>query len=158
MAAKAKELCDQINATRKEVLASRAANAGGAAIEQYQSDFIAFALKQGVLQFGSFKLKSGRISPYFFNAGLFCCGYSISELAKFYAIAIKRSGFEFDVIFGPAYKGIPLATSVAFAYFQVTCISRLSSIYSPFYLSIYLSFAHCLLYAYTYISVESNPL
>ena len=129
MGAKAKELCDDIHATRREVLASRELSRKTAAptaqIEQYQSDFISFALQQQVLQFGSFKLKSGRLSPYFFNAGLFCCGFSISELAKYYAIAIKNSGYEFDVIFGPAYKGIPLATSVAAAYYQVSLPNRL---------------------------------
>jgi len=67
------------------------------------------------LKFGSFTLKSGRISPYFFNAGLFHTGSAITELGKYYAAAIKASGLEYDVVFGPAYKGIPLASSTVIA-------------------------------------------
>lgn len=80
-------------------------------------DFVRFALEQGVLKFGEFKVKSGRLSPYFFNAGLFNSGRSIGALAQFYAQALIDSGVEFDMLFGPAYKGIPLSatTSVALA-------------------------------------------
>jgi orotate phosphoribosyltransferase len=78
-------------------------------------DFVRFALNEGVLRFGSFKVKSGRISPYFFNAGLFNSGGSVGKLAQFYAQALLDSGVEFDMLFGPAYKGIPLATATAVA-------------------------------------------
>ena len=79
------------------------------------SKFIQFAIQQGVLQFGEFTLKSGRVSPYFFNAGVFNDGNAISTLSKFYAQAIVESEVKFDMLFGPAYKGIPLATAVAIA-------------------------------------------
>ncbi|WP_063579985.1 orotate phosphoribosyltransferase [Achromobacter ruhlandii] len=78
-------------------------------------DFVRFALNEGVLRFGSFKVKSGRISPYFFNAGLFNSGASVGKLAGFYAQALLDSGVAFDMLFGPAYKGIPLATGAAVA-------------------------------------------
>lgn len=78
-------------------------------------DFVRFALNEGVLRFGSFKVKSGRISPYFFNAGLFNSGASVGKLAGFYAQALLDSGVAFDMLFGPAYKGIPLATATAVA-------------------------------------------
>ncbi|MEN4921490.1 orotate phosphoribosyltransferase [Achromobacter spanius] len=78
-------------------------------------DFVRFALNEGVLRFGSFKVKSGRISPYFFNAGLFNSGRSVGKLAGFYAQALLDSGVAFDMLFGPAYKGIPLATATAVA-------------------------------------------
>jgi len=83
----------------------------------YRTDFVRFSLDQGVLKFGQFKVKSGRISPYFFNAGLFNSGLSVGRLAQFYAQALVDSGVPFDMLFGPAYKGIPLstATSVALA-------------------------------------------
>jgi orotate phosphoribosyltransferase len=84
-------------------------------MEQYQKDFVDFTLETGVLKFGEFTLKSGRISPYFFNAGLFNKGSHLSQLGKFYAQAIEASGLVFDVLFGPAYKGIPLATATAIA-------------------------------------------
>ena len=76
-------------------------------------DFITFALKSGVLRFGEFKTKAGRMSPYFFNAGLFDDGAKLGQLAEFYARSIMNSGIEFDMIFGPAYKGIPLAAAIA---------------------------------------------
>src|SRR5690606_33950579 len=79
------------------------------------TDFVRFALDEGVLRFGSFKVKSGRISPYFFNAGLFNSGASVGRLAQFYAQALLDSGIAFDMLFGPAYKGIPLATATAVA-------------------------------------------
>jgi len=86
-------------------------------MKNYQHDFINFALSAGVLRFGEFTLKSGRISPYFFNAGLFNTGEHLARLGRCYAQAIVDSGSKFDVLFGPAYKGIPLAaaTSIALA-------------------------------------------
>jgi len=75
--------------------------------------FIQFSLESGVLKFGSFKTKAGRLSPYFFNAGLFDDGTKLSRLAGFYAQALVQSGLQFDMIFGPAYKGIPLGAAVA---------------------------------------------
>ncbi|MDA9801931.1 orotate phosphoribosyltransferase [Candidatus Pseudothioglobus singularis] len=84
-------------------------------MEQYQKDFVDFTLETGVLKFGEFTLKSGRISPYFFNAGLFNKGSHLSELGKFYAQAVESSALKFDVLFGPAYKGIPLAAAVSIA-------------------------------------------
>ncbi|AMO54422.1 orotate phosphoribosyltransferase [Endozoicomonas montiporae] len=81
----------------------------------YQREFIEFALEQEVIRFGEFTLKSGRKSPYFFNAGLFNTGEAMSKLGKFYAQALVNSGIEFDILFGPAYKGIPLATATAVA-------------------------------------------
>lgn len=81
----------------------------------FSRDFIAFACERGVLRFGEFKTKAGRLSPYFFNAGLFSDGQSLGRLADFYARAILASGIQFDVLFGPAYKGIPLAAATAVA-------------------------------------------
>jgi orotate phosphoribosyltransferase len=81
----------------------------------FSRDFIAFACEQGVLRFGEFTTKAGRLSPYFFNAGLFNDGASLGRLCDFYALAIRESGIEFDVLFGPAYKGIPLAAGTAVA-------------------------------------------
>src|SRR5690554_354892 len=78
-----------------------------------RGEFVRFALEQGVLRFGEFKVKSGRISPYFFNAGLFNTGASVGRLAQFYAQALVDSGVQFDMLFGPAYKGIPLSTATA---------------------------------------------
>ena len=80
-----------------------------------QSAFIDLCLELGVLRFGEFKLKSGRVSPYFFNAGLFNSGYALARLSGFYASAIQQAGIECDVLFGPAYKGIPLVTTTAVA-------------------------------------------
>ena len=84
---------------------------------QQRRDFVRFALDQGVLRFGQFETKSGRLSPYFFNAGLFNSGKSLGALAQFYADTLVNSGVEFDMLFGPAYKGISLAaaTSIALA-------------------------------------------
>jgi orotate phosphoribosyltransferase len=79
------------------------------------SEFISLCLKLGVLRFGEFKLKSGRVSPYFFNAGLFRTGKALAELGRFYAQAIVSSGIGYDVLFGPAYKGIPLVATTAVA-------------------------------------------
>lgn len=77
--------------------------------------FVQFALKEGVLRFGSFVTKSGRTSPYFFNAGLFNTGASVGKLAQFYAHALVDAKLPFDMLFGPAYKGIPLATATSVA-------------------------------------------
>ena len=84
-------------------------------MEQYQNDFVDFMLKIEALKFGEFTLKSGRVSPYFFNAGQFNQGNHLSQLGQFYAQAIEASGIKFDVLFGPAYKGIPLAAATAIA-------------------------------------------
>ena len=80
-----------------------------------RSAFVQFALNEGVLRFGSFVTKSGRTSPYFFNAGLFNSGASVGRLAQFYAQALVDSKLPFDMLFGPAYKGIPLAAATAVA-------------------------------------------
>ena len=87
-------------------------------MEQYKRDFIEFALSRNVLKFGEFTLKSGRKSPYFFNAGLFNTGADLARLGEFYAAAIQASAVNFDVVFGPAYKGIPIGTSVSVALFN----------------------------------------
>ncbi len=84
-------------------------------MQTYQREFIEFLLKRDVLKFGEFTLKSGRISPYFFNAGLFNTGDDLAKIGDFYAEAILNSAIEFDVLYGPAYKGIPLACSAAVA-------------------------------------------
>jgi orotate phosphoribosyltransferase len=81
----------------------------------YQREFIQFALDRNVLRFGQFTLKSGRTSPYFFNAGLFNTGRDLARLGQYYAQALQSSGIAFDVLFGPAYKGIPIATTTAVA-------------------------------------------
>ncbi len=84
-------------------------------MKPYQREFIEFALANNVLKFGEFKLKSGRMSPYFFNMGAFSTGATISRLGRFYAEIIQDEKIHYDVLFGPAYKGIPLVTSVAVA-------------------------------------------
>ncbi|GAB7195743.1 MULTISPECIES: orotate phosphoribosyltransferase [Dickeya] len=84
-------------------------------MKAYQRQFIEFALSKQVLKFGEFTLKSGRISPYFFNAGLFNTGRDLALLGRFYAEALVDANVEFDVLFGPAYKGIPIATTTAVA-------------------------------------------
>jgi orotate phosphoribosyltransferase len=84
-------------------------------MKEYQEDFIRFAIECQVLRFGEFELKSGRTSPYFFNAGLFNTGAMLARLGRFYAQAIADSGMAFDLLFGPAYKGIPLAATTAVA-------------------------------------------
>jgi orotate phosphoribosyltransferase len=84
-------------------------------MRDYQKAFIEFALSREVLRFGKFTLKSGRVSPYFFNAGLFNTGSALARLGQYYAEAIIESGLEFDVLFGPAYKGIPLAAACSVA-------------------------------------------
>lgn len=87
-------------------------------MKAFQKDFLDFAIQQGVLKFGEFTLKSGRTSPYFFNAGLFQTGASLSKLSHFYAQAIVESGLAFDMLFGPAYKGIPLVSTIAMALYE----------------------------------------
>lgn len=84
-------------------------------MHDYQKDFIEFALTTGVLRFGEFTLKSGRLSPYFFNSGLFNTGGALAKLGRFYASALIESQIKFDMLFGPAYKGIPLASTCAIA-------------------------------------------
>ncbi|MBF4660849.1 orotate phosphoribosyltransferase [Cronobacter malonaticus] len=84
-------------------------------MKPYQRQFIEFALNKQVLKFGEFTLKSGRQSPYFFNAGLFNTGRDLELLGRFYAEALVDSGVDFDLLFGPAYKGIPIATTTAVA-------------------------------------------
>lgn len=84
-------------------------------MQPYQQEFLEFAIGQNVLRFGQFTLKSGRQSPYFFNAGLFNTGNALAKLGRFYATAIQAAGIEFDLLFGPAYKGIPLVATTAIA-------------------------------------------
>ncbi|KNC84227.1 orotate phosphoribosyltransferase [Sphaeroforma arctica JP610] len=84
-------------------------------MKDFQTNFLELAVQEKVLNFGTFTLKSGRVSPYFFNAGLFNSGASLSKLGTFYADALMNSGIEYDVIFGPAYKGIPLVSATAVA-------------------------------------------
>ncbi|MFQ3186741.1 MAG: orotate phosphoribosyltransferase [Marinomonas primoryensis] len=90
----------------------------GVGMKPYQRDFIEFAIEQNVLRFGEFTLKSGRVSPYFFNAGLFNSGQALAKLGRFYAASLMESNVPFDVLFGPAYKGIPLATTTAVALYD----------------------------------------
>ncbi|MGH8281322.1 MAG: orotate phosphoribosyltransferase, partial [Gammaproteobacteria bacterium] len=84
-------------------------------MQDYRQEFLEFALEHGVLRFGEFTLKSGRKSPYFFNAGLFNSGAALAKLGHFYARAVVESGIHFDMLFGPAYKGIPLVSVTAAA-------------------------------------------
>src|SRR5688572_2722274 len=86
-----------------------------AAMHAYQEDFLALAIERDVLRFGEFTLKSGRTSPYFFNAGRFDSGDALARLGACYAAALEASGVACDMLFGPAYKGIPLATATAVA-------------------------------------------
>jgi orotate phosphoribosyltransferase len=84
-------------------------------LQDYKKEFIEFAIQRNVLRFGEFTLKSGRISPYFFNAGLFNTGGDLAKLGRYYAAALQAANVDFDVLFGPAYKGIPIATTTAVA-------------------------------------------
>ena len=86
----------------------------------YQKEFIAYALECGVLKFGEFQLKSGRTSPYFFNTGLFNTGAQLGKLGQFYAQALIQSILKVDILYGPAYKGIPLVSATSIAYAQIT--------------------------------------
>jgi len=85
----------------------------------YQKQFIQYSLDCGVLKFGEFHLKSGRISPYFFNTGLFDSGKKLAKLGEFYAQALIQSGIQVDILYGPAYKGIPLVSAASIAYAQI---------------------------------------
>ena len=104
-----------VDSTKALVAPSPTVSQSGAEMQAYQLAFIDLALRRQALRFGHFKLKSGRESPYFFNAGLFNDGASMAELGRCYAAAISASGIGFDMVFGPAYKGIPLATAVVMA-------------------------------------------
>ena len=84
----------------------------------FREEFLRFALDRGVLRFGEFTLKSGRRSPYFFNAGLFNTGEALAQLGRYYALAVQDSGLAYDMLFGPAYKGIPLVSALAIALAQ----------------------------------------
>ncbi len=84
-------------------------------MNEYQQDFIEFSIKKEALKFGEFTLKSGRVSPYFFNTGLFNDGESLQRLGECYAATVIQAGVSFDMLYGPAYKGIPLASSLAIA-------------------------------------------
>jgi orotate phosphoribosyltransferase len=85
-------------------------------MSDHTQEFIQFAIEKQVLRFGEFKTKAGRLSPYFFNAGLFNDGMSLMKLGEFYAASIVKSGIQFDMLFGPAYKGIPLVSSIVIAF------------------------------------------
>src|SRR6218665_1241130 len=103
-----------VNLNKEAPMVEQGADAaGGGRNDQLGQDFVRFAVEAGVLRFGEFKTKAGRMSPYFFNAGLFDDGAKLARLAQFYASALEASGTEFDMVFGPAYKGIPLAAALA---------------------------------------------
>jgi orotate phosphoribosyltransferase len=87
-------------------------------MKDYQREFIEFAIEKQVLRFGEFTLKSGRVSPYFFNAGLFKTGGDLARLGRFYAATLMDSKIDFDLVFGPAYKGIPIATTTTVALYD----------------------------------------
>ena len=87
-------------------------------MKDYQREFIEFAIEKQVLRFGEFTLKSGRVSPYFFNAGMFKTGGDLARLGRFYAASLMDAKIDFDLIFGPAYKGIPIATTTTVALYD----------------------------------------
>ena len=93
-------------------------------MQVFQQQFLDYCIQRGVLRFGEFTLKSGRVSPYFFNAGLFNTGADLAALGGFYAQAIQHAQVEFDVLFGPAYKGIPLAAITASSLYQTFAIDK----------------------------------
>jgi orotate phosphoribosyltransferase len=93
-------------------------------MQEFQQQFLDYCIQRGVLRFGEFTLKSGRVSPYFFNAGLFNSGADLLALGNFYAQAIQHAGVDFDVLFGPAYKGIPLAAITAASLYQTFQINK----------------------------------
>jgi orotate phosphoribosyltransferase len=107
---KQQQVCDTLPALQTSFIEERWKN-----MQDYKNDFIQLALSVGALKFGQFELKSGRISPYFFNSGIFSSGAAAAMLARCYAQAATESGIDFDTIFGPAYKGIPLAALTAAA-------------------------------------------
>ena len=86
-------------------------------MEKYKKEFIEFAIKRKALCFGEYKLKSGRVSPYFFNTGLFSDGESLAKLGRFYAEALQNSDLKFEIIYGPSYKVIPLASAMATSFY-----------------------------------------
>ena len=85
-------------------------------MEEYKTDFLGFAIESGALKFGEFTLKSGRVSPYFFNTGAFSSGAALAKLARAYSMCINERGLEFEMLFGPAYKGIPLVSAISVCY------------------------------------------
>ena len=106
-------------------------------MRKYQKEFIELAIKKKALCFGEYKLKSGRISPYFFNTGLFNDGESLTKLGRFYAEALQNSEIKFDMIYGPAYKGVPLASAMAISFHEIFgknypfCFNRKEIIFMP---------------------------
>jgi len=88
-------------------------------MKDFQKEFLGYAIELGIIRFGEFTLKSGRISPYFFNTGLFNSGTRLARLGKYYAAAAMDANLEFDMLFGPAYKGIPLSVTTAIAFDEV---------------------------------------
>lgn len=120
MKSAARALRDEINTYRESAkMKGNTVYGDGTSLTEYQMEFIRAALSNKALQFGEFTLKSGRISPYFFNAGMFASGKSLSQLARAYCAAIRDKFVEFDVFFGPAYKGIPLVTAISMAWYEL---------------------------------------
>lgn len=134
MATAAETLRDSINELRRQKVenisvqlpigSTTSTDDGNATLAPHQRDFLQQAMACGALQFGSFVLKSGRVSPYFFNAGLLCSGLSFRALGRAYSQAVHEAGVEFDVVFGPAYKGIPLATALAMSWAELFGVDK----------------------------------